>query len=69
MVDYLDENTKTALIRMNANVEIFIAEVPDYDNDTVTVGVSIIDTHISNTGSVTLTLSTNDSGDFDDPGF
>lgn len=57
IIDFTTEDQKFCQLQMDDNTEVFIAVVPDYDNNDVTVGVSIYDRLLKTSDSVTLNLS------------
>ena len=56
IIDFTTTDQKFAQLQMDDNTEVFIAVVPDYDNEAVTVGVSIYDRLLKTSDSVTLNL-------------
>lgn len=60
--DFTHSEDKFFMVRVNNNISVFVAIIPDYDNDTVTVGASIIDSYLNNYSSITLTLSSIQEG-------
>ena len=56
IIDFTTTDQKFAQFQMDDNTEVFIAVVPDYDNEAVTVGVSIYDRLLKTSDSVTLNL-------------